>query len=315
MRFWIVYIIQILEAKTATRKIRSGPKEGKVCGSDFNADIAILIDSSEETEIKDNYEEQKRITKKLIQWMPNVGSVNKVKVIPYSYYLFKEQKPFTANLTSEQHESLINRITYNKRKGQRIPVSKIIQKTRKSIFGEDSQKMKKIMILISAEKSDLNGKLVAQSLWKGYPADEIPFTIVLAVGQDENDMKSLLQIAENPCYVIPIPNWKSLSTSLSILKQRICEILKNDSNSPSEQEASRKRPKISDFDSNQIYNSDSIGLPICYSDFNLFLSYHAGRKMKNEAKHILQAQRSFIKQLFQGFTNYGDTVTTLYLRI
>ena len=44
----------------------------KKCGSDFGADIAILMDASDSLTVKD-FNKQKQMTASLLKWIPNIG--------------------------------------------------------------------------------------------------------------------------------------------------------------------------------------------------------------------------------------------------
>ena len=44
----------------------------KKCGSEFEADIAILMDASDSLSVKD-FNKQKQMTASLLKWIPNIG--------------------------------------------------------------------------------------------------------------------------------------------------------------------------------------------------------------------------------------------------
>ena len=44
----------------------------KKCGSEFAADIAILMDASDDLTVKD-FNKQKQMTSSLLHWIPNIG--------------------------------------------------------------------------------------------------------------------------------------------------------------------------------------------------------------------------------------------------
>ena len=46
----------------------------KKCGSEFAADIAILMDASDTLSVKD-FNKQKQMTASLLKWIPNIGSL------------------------------------------------------------------------------------------------------------------------------------------------------------------------------------------------------------------------------------------------
>ena len=53
----------------------------KKCGSEFAADIAILMDASDTLSVKD-FNKQKQMTASLLKWIPNIGSL--VPLFPYN---------------------------------------------------------------------------------------------------------------------------------------------------------------------------------------------------------------------------------------
>ena len=72
-----------------------------------------------------------------------------------------------------------------------------------------------------------------------------------------NALKSMLRLAENPCYVISVPDFKNLNAALPIVKQRLCEIMSNDALNPRAQITSRRPKRV-----NVCYHDLSAGINI-----------------------------------------------------
>ena len=97
----------------------------------------------------------------------------------------------------------------------------------------------------------------------------------MGIEQDENAIKNLLKIAENPCYVINVPKAEFIFGALPIVKQRLCEIMQNSEKYPRAQKV--VRPSIKTLNNFQ-YSAQTEGLPICGAEFRLFVDYHIGQE-------------------------------------
>ena len=113
----------------------------------------------------------------------------------------------------------------------------------------------------------------------------------------------MLRLAENPCYVISVPDFENLKAALPIVQQRLCEIMSNEALNPKAQIQNRIRRKVNDDDVKYEFSERTLGLPICNSEFNLFVSYHIGNEENVMEK--LSDQESFVENLMEGFANYG----------
>ena len=173
---------------------------------------------------------------------------------------------------------------------------------RKDAFGDSKPSRKKIAIVFSTEEVTAKRQAFVQSFWSGMPIEDIPFVIVVGIGK-YNALKSMLRLAENPCYVISVPDFENLNAALPILKQRLCEVMSNDDLNPSAQLQNRIRRRAKDDDVKYEFSEKTLGLPICNSEFNLFVSYHIGDE--ENVKEKLSDQETFIENLMEGFANYG----------
>ena len=113
----------------------------------------------------------------------------------------------------------------------------------------------------------------------------------------------MLRLAENPCYVISVPDFENLNAALPIVKQRLCEIMENKELNPNAQLQNRIRRRVKDDDVKYEFSEKTLGLPICNSEFNLFVSYHIGDEKNVQEK--LSDQETFVENLMEGFANYG----------
>ena len=113
----------------------------------------------------------------------------------------------------------------------------------------------------------------------------------------------MLRLAENPCYVVSVPDFENLNAALPIVKQRLCEIMSNEAVNPKAQLQNRIRRQVNDDDVKYEFSEKTLGLPICNSEFNLFVSYHIGNEENVQEK--LSDQETFIENLMEGFANYG----------
>ena len=135
--------------------------------------------------------------------------------------------------------------------------------------------LKKIVIILTTETSGASKSWSEKSYWEGVSDHSIPFTIVVGIEQDENAIKNLLKIAENPCYVINVPKADFIFGALPIVKQRLCEIMQNPNKYPRAQKVSRPSIKTSN---NFQYSAQIEGLPVCGAEFRLFVDYHIGQE-------------------------------------
>jgi len=77
--------------RTFNRKLRlkNHKKDSTSCGSNFKADIAILIDATDGK--PELFQKQKDFAKRILseKWFPNIGAETRLKVVPYSLTLSK----------------------------------------------------------------------------------------------------------------------------------------------------------------------------------------------------------------------------------
>jgi hypothetical protein len=199
--------------------------------------------------------------------------------MPYSWKLFKQVKEFNRGLTEKQHFQYLKQIQFEKRKGTRLPLSQLAKKNilRNEAFGDSKVSRKKIAIIYSTEEVTAKRQAFVQSYWSGMPIEDIPFIINVGIGK-HNALKSMLRLAENPCFVVSVPDFDNLNAALPIVKQRLCEIMSNKALNPKAQLQNRIRKRVNDDDVKYEFSEKTLGLPICNSEFNLFVSYHIGNE-------------------------------------
>ena len=95
--------------------------------SDFNADIAILLDASDDTG-QVAFNQQKQFAQSLTKWLPRVGTNCKVKVVPYSWTIDRPLVDFSKDASRWQQNNILSKANYAQRKGPRRPMVRIIAK-------------------------------------------------------------------------------------------------------------------------------------------------------------------------------------------
>ena len=193
--------------------------------SDFNADIAILLDASDDTgEVAFN--QQKQFAQSLTKWLPRVGTNCKVKVVPYSWTIDRPLVDFSKDASRWQQNNILSKANYAQRKGPRRPMVRIAKDLIEKHFrpSETRRDAKQIAIVVTSETTKPTRKNIAKSFFNGIPDDQVPFLIVIGVGQTDS-IKHLMKLAENPCHVLTVPAFDKLSMSMPIVKQRLCEIM------------------------------------------------------------------------------------------
>ena len=200
--------------------------------SSFHADIAIFIDASETTN-EYGFDKQKLFAQKIVRWLPVDGSDCNVKIVPYSWTLDKPLREFDENMKFWHHKSLLGRANYQTRKGPRRPLSRLAKDLIDNHFQirKIRPEAKQIAIIITAEKTAKARNDIVKSFFDGVEEDKIPFVVVVGVDQEDN-IKHLMKIAENPCFVQTVPSFDKLHISLPIVKQRLCEIMVSEHKSP-----------------------------------------------------------------------------------
>ena len=85
-------------------------KDSKSCGSNFKADIAILIDATQGR--PELFKKQINFAKKILSenWFPNIGAETRLKVVPYSLRLSKHVTAFNKSLDQIGHHRYINKV-------------------------------------------------------------------------------------------------------------------------------------------------------------------------------------------------------------
>merc|ERR1712227_488234 len=185
--------------------------------SRFLADISILVDASNDVG-QNGFDDQIKFTRSVINWLPNVGTDCRIKVVPYSWTL---DKPLTSKPSyKEWHfKRILDKVKFQARKGPRKQLKTIATELTGRYFDRPRPGAKRIAILITAEKSEEAKNAVVQSYFSKYAnePDKIPFVIAIGVDQTKN-LKNLMKIAENPCYVLTVPTFQKLPISLPIVK-------------------------------------------------------------------------------------------------
>ena len=80
------------------------------CGSNFKADIAILIDATDDR--PELFQKQKDFAKRILseKWFPNIGAETRLKVVPYSLTLSKHVTPFNKSLDQVGHHRYLDKV-------------------------------------------------------------------------------------------------------------------------------------------------------------------------------------------------------------
>ena len=80
------------------------------CGSNFKADIAILIDATDGR--PELFQKQKDFARRILseKWFPNIGAETRLKVVPYSLTLSKHVTPFNKSLDQIGHHRYLDKV-------------------------------------------------------------------------------------------------------------------------------------------------------------------------------------------------------------